>query len=391
MTGEQVHDLCGQVPDQLHNTSEHESVIANRSYRVEAVSLGQGQGPVAQHWIDEGMKEGFWVVLQNCHLAKSFLPALELLCETKLKDAGVHNNFRLWLTSYPSSIFPIPILEDSVKMTNEAPKGLRAGLLRTYLLDPISSDEFFQSCNKGLEFRKLLMGLAFFHSVIQERKKFGPIGWNIPYEFNENDLRISVRQLKMFIEEYVHIPFDTLSYTCGECNYGGKVTDSHDRHTLMTILGTFYTPSILEKGYSFSPSGVYHAPDSSTYKDCLDYINMLPLITDPDVFGLHDNANITKDLKETAIFMDSFLMTQSRDSTGGGKSMEESIDEVAGSILQALPDNFNTEEIQIKYPQDYYNSINTVLVQVLRCILDHSCLSLRSSVQLTDNVLLPRS
>ena len=30
--------------------------------RVESVSLGQGQGPVAQHWINAGRKEGFWVV-----------------------------------------------------------------------------------------------------------------------------------------------------------------------------------------------------------------------------------------------------------------------------------------------------------------------------------------
>ena len=60
-----------------------------RGRRVEVVSLGQGQGPVAQRWIDEGVQEGFWVVLQNCHLAKSFLPQLELICEQQLQGDKV--------------------------------------------------------------------------------------------------------------------------------------------------------------------------------------------------------------------------------------------------------------------------------------------------------------
>ena len=76
----------------------------------------------------EGMKKGFWVVLQNCHLAKSFMPELEVVCETRLKEDSVHRDFRLWLTSYPSPIFPITILENSLKMTNDGPRGLRGGV-----------------------------------------------------------------------------------------------------------------------------------------------------------------------------------------------------------------------------------------------------------------------
>merc|ERR1719401_2231490 len=99
-----------------------------------------------------------------------------------------------------------------MKMTNEPPKGLKSNLLRSYL--SIEQDWFDESCIKTdacqHAFRKMLFGLCFFHALIQERCKYGPLGWNIPYQFSEPDRCICVMQLRMFLEENEGIPYAAL-------------------------------------------------------------------------------------------------------------------------------------------------------------------------------------
>jgi dynein heavy chain, axonemal len=223
------------------------------SKRLAAISLGQGQGPKAEVLIKEGMERGLWVLLQNCHLAPSWMPALDRIIDGITVDK-VHRDFRLWLTSMPTQKFPVTILQNGVKTTMEPPNGIKANLMRTY---STFNEEFLSQCTKPSEWKKLLFSLCFFHAIIQERRKFGPLGWNIPYEFTDGDLRICIRQLKMFLEEYEETPFKVLKYTVGEINYGGRVTDDWDRRLIMSILDDYYTPAVLGTEYKFSTSPTY--------------------------------------------------------------------------------------------------------------------------------------
>jgi Dynein heavy chain AAA lid domain len=68
---------------------------------------------------------------------------------------------------------------------------------------------------------------------IQERRKFGPLGWCIPYEYNNGDLTACI----LFLEKHLYngpISWSTFQYMVAEVQYGGKITDDLDRRMFKT-------------------------------------------------------------------------------------------------------------------------------------------------------------
>ena len=140
----------------------------------------------------------------------------------------------------------------------------------------------------------------------------------------------------MFLEENAETPLTALRYTIGECNYGGRVTDDKDRILLNTLLARCFHPdTVVIDNRALSDSGLYYVPCEGPRETYLDMIENLPLVSAPEVFGLHENADITKDINETNSMLGSLLATGgSSGGSGGGDGTGD--DRVRGIVRECL-------------------------------------------------------
>lgn len=312
------------------------------------ISLGQGQGPLAEKAIEKAMAVGGWTILQNCHLGRSFMPELEKKLESMespeflaTANQECFGKFRLFLTSMPCDYFPVSILQNGMKLTNEPPKGIKANMMKS--LQDISCERFEGALpvgsTQGVIWRRLIFSLAIFHAVIQERRKFGPLGWNIFYEFNESDLETSISMMKITLESQHDQQWEALQYMTGEINYGGRVTDEWDRRLLLATLNRFLNDDVLTEQHSFF-EGCKLVGNPPSYQEALDVVRDLAEVERPEVFGMHENANISFQLKESNLVLETILSIQPKDGglVGGSEAGgEKEVDELCKGLEERLP------------------------------------------------------
>ncbi|CAF1504640.1 unnamed protein product, partial [Didymodactylos carnosus] len=179
------------------------------------------------------------------------------------KMSKPHPDVRLWLTTEPTPKFPIGILQRSLKVVTEPPNGLKLNLRNTFF--KISGQQFNDCPHEA--FPSLVFVLAFFHAVVQERRKYDKIGWNVSYDFNESDFRVCMQILDTYLTKAVanndtRIPWGSLKYLIGEVMYGGRAIDDFDRRVLRTYMNEYMGDFIFD---TFQPFYFQHSPDVSYY------------------------------------------------------------------------------------------------------------------------------
>jgi dynein heavy chain len=324
------------------------------------ISLGQGQGPIAERALQQAQLTGDWVCLQNCHLAVSWLPKLEFIVEKMQNEPdNVNSGFRLWLTSMPSAVFPVTVLQNGIKVTNEPPRGLRANLLRTFM--DMSSEEY-ESCSKPSVFKRLIFAVAFFNALALERRKFGAVGWNIPYEWMNSDLKAAMTQVRMYVEEQVFVPWETLNVQVSDITYGGRVTDSWDKRAISSILRRYFAPELMHEGFMLTEGTEYYVPPPEGIQELRQYIRQLPAEDAPYVFGLHANAAITFQSKESRNLIQAVVTCSGGGGAGGASdsTQDHRVQEIAAKIMERLPDPYDLRKAHPETFKKFGDAVNSL-------------------------------
>ncbi|KAM9056172.1 dynein axonemal heavy chain 10 isoform 4-T4 [Megaptera novaeangliae] len=348
----------------LMKLAEHSGFGGNR---LKFLAMGQGQEKVALQLLEMAVARGQWLMLQNCHLLVKWLKDLEKALGRITKP---HPDFRLWLTTDPTEGFPIGILQKSLKVVTEPPNGLKLNMRATYFR---ISPEMLNQCPHPA-FKSLVYVLAFFHAVVQERRKFGKIGWNVYYDFNESDFQVCMEILntyltKAFQQHDPRIPWGSLKYLIGEVMYGGRAIDSFDRRILTIYmdeyLGDFLFDTFQPFHFFRNKEVDYKIPAGDVKEKFVEAIEALPLANTPEVFGLHLNAE-TGYYTQAARDMWSHLL-ELQPQTGessAGISRDEYIGHVAQDIENKMPKVFDLDLVR-KHLGTAVSPASVVLLQEL--------------------------
>lgn len=312
--------------------------------------MGEGMEEPAMAFIETSFRDGCWVILNNCHLSLEFMAQIEEILNPKGKE--IHPDFRLWITTEKHNKFPLGLLQMAIKVAYEPPKGIQAGMSRTY--STVINADFLEKVEPYEKWRNIVFTVCFLHSIVYERRKFGPLGFCVPYEFNQSDLEASL----IYIENHMNsaslglstISWKAIRYMVCEIQYGGRITDGIDREMFSTYGDLWLNQKVFdETEYTFnSLIPQYYVPDCQEISKYQQIIDEYPGKDSPTIFGLNVTADLTFRINESKAMIDTLIDTAPKTAGGGGgKTKEDEVKDLIASLTTQLPDDF----IEVEYKE----------------------------------------
>ena len=267
-------------------SQELRDVAAKLRQTLHEVALGQGQADIAVEKLRDAMQHGQWLILKNLHLMTFWVPVLS----KEIQSNKPHADFRLWLTAEPHPKFPAVLSESCLKITYEAPPGVKRNLQTT--INTWSTDTFSRGNN--LHRSQTLFALAWFHAIIQERRTFIPQGWASFYEFSDGDLRSGLEVIENLYEERDNgVDWDFIHGLFKNAIYGGRIDNVYDLRILDSYLENIFNNEVIggsNRNKRPIAPGV-EMPRTTTYQDYVEEVFKMPEEDKPIYFGLPANID----------------------------------------------------------------------------------------------------
>lgn len=296
---------------------EVESEAKDHGFGPVVVSLGQGQYVIAEEHIRRSSRRGEWLILQNIHLAPTWLPTLARIvaelgrATIQLGDeeggedrslSRLHKDFRLILTAEPTpdghpAVLPEALTSACSRICCEPPVGLRANLRAALELlngkpgqvlsangdkDSVvddsgadgdgasamsdATDDADPAGGLGHVWTRSAFVLCWYHSVLSTRCRLGEHAMSKVYPFGSSDLSISLEVLRASlggadgrgrVSHTYESVWQGLRYIFGDVLYGGHISDKWDRRISQTYLKELFEPRMLDAdAFLLSPPSV---------------------------------------------------------------------------------------------------------------------------------------
>ncbi|CRG94855.1 dynein beta chain, putative [Plasmodium gallinaceum] len=377
LTKKEEKKIVGKNKESISNEEDITEVMEEKTIKIyEGEIIGQEE---IQMPIDVDRSgslatvEGYSALIEE-ECRTDYADNFNNLIKKKKKNIKVHPKFRLFLSSLPTEKFPISLLQKSVIVILEEPHNIKRSI------SILVKEQWAMEESKNIQlnkYKKLLISLFWFHSILNNRKKFYNLGWNSEnYFFSDKDVVLSKYISKIFLNKNVkEIYWPYYHYYICDIIYGSKINDYFDKQLLNIYAKEFFNNNIFKGKYIFSSSTNYYLPSEVSNEKVLNnYLKEIPHNDNVEIFGqksyseISFNSIASKEIISLLFNVNSLHLNHYHiHNTTTNNINEKQVYSITKILLNNLPREIYLDELMKKqYIQEQYIYVNLMLQEIYK-------------------------